>query len=597
MADQNQLELLKRGVSEWNMWRHTNPSIEIDLSHSDLSGADLTGANLIGADLTSADLRGARFRKAMITAANFHRAHLRSADLREADFSTGSPDLSPANFTEADLQDANLQGVSFIRRNPIHHGGSSPLYRFFIGVDFSRADLSFANLRGADLRASSFHRANLDGADLSSAELESADFYNASLSSAYLSEALLFRSNFSRSDLLGADLRGANLREASLYAARLSYAKLSDTDLRRANLSYALLYHADLSEADLRRANLSYALLYHVDLSGANLHQANISEAEGFDRSKNLNQADLAGAIMAVPIETLPESMVSKVLGIPTYNSNRRTTKHTTEFHLRIDETPLYLHHVAHVLSALTDLGVLCWLTAQGRYRDVVTYTQTRDLRIAEEAPFVITDVSYGSFDATINFSNLDPKNIAEALHTGLDTFLLAGERLKQARLDTETKAAQLQQEQKQAELDYQAKQQELATAAQKAAQDEQLAQLELDRQKFELERQHLLSQIEYDRQRLEVERQRVALQRELAELERTRMTYAIEAANTMISMVAPDADQAARAMLVQSYLPSLLQFHAVPNLPLQFSVEKSDSDTNVDEQVGPAPSETESDL
>jgi hypothetical protein len=145
---------------------------------------------------------------------------------------------------------------------------------------------------------------------------------------------------------------------------------------------------------------------------------------------------------------------------------------------------------------------------------------------------------------------------------------------------------ARFEQEQKQVELDYQKKQQELATAIQKAAYDEQLAHLELEKQKFELERQHLLLQIDLDRQKLELERQQVALQREQAELENTRMTYAIEAANKMVTMLAPSANQATRTMLIQSLLPNILQLHAIPNvtitlpLPSQGS-EKLDTDTS----------------
>jgi hypothetical protein len=134
-------------------------------------------------------------------------------------------------------------------------------------------------------------------------------------------------------------------------------------------------------------------------------------------------------------------------LGVQIQRSNKGI-KDASELHLRILEEPLLLTHVTFILSALTDLAVKCWLIAQERYAEVITYSQTHDPRIAEEAPLVITDLSYGSFDANISFPNLDPKNLADALRTGLDTFLLAGERLKQQRLATETKAAQLQQEQ-----------------------------------------------------------------------------------------------------------------------------------------------------
>jgi hypothetical protein len=102
---------------------------------------------------------------------------------------------------------------------------------------------------------------------------------------------------------------------------------------------------------------------------------------------------------------------------------------------------------------------------------------------------------------------------------------------------------------------------------------------LELERQKFELERQHLLLQIDLDRQKLELERQQVVLQREQVELENTRMIYAIEAASKMITMLAPAADQATRAMLVQDTLPNILQFHALPNVTITLQSSSPDAE------------------
>jgi hypothetical protein len=59
MADQEQLELLKQGVTDWNDWRTQHPEINPDLSGAVLSGADLDEANLRRADLSEADLSGA----------------------------------------------------------------------------------------------------------------------------------------------------------------------------------------------------------------------------------------------------------------------------------------------------------------------------------------------------------------------------------------------------------------------------------------------------------------------------------------------------------------------------------------------------------
>ena len=54
MANPKHLEMLKRGVDVWNMWRLKNPEPTVDLREADLRGANLRGANLGGADLTQA---------------------------------------------------------------------------------------------------------------------------------------------------------------------------------------------------------------------------------------------------------------------------------------------------------------------------------------------------------------------------------------------------------------------------------------------------------------------------------------------------------------------------------------------------------------
>ena len=52
MADEEQLDLLNKGVSGWNKWREENANVEIDLSRAILTGAILTGAILTEADFT-----------------------------------------------------------------------------------------------------------------------------------------------------------------------------------------------------------------------------------------------------------------------------------------------------------------------------------------------------------------------------------------------------------------------------------------------------------------------------------------------------------------------------------------------------------------
>ena len=106
MANPEHLEILHRGVEEWNHWRQAHPDIM-----PDLRDIDFRRANLSGADLSRADLSGADFSEAELCGANLNRAILWTTNLR-------ATDLTGANFSEADLtgvylRRANLSSADF----------------------------------------------------------------------------------------------------------------------------------------------------------------------------------------------------------------------------------------------------------------------------------------------------------------------------------------------------------------------------------------------------------------------------------------------------------------------------------------------------
>src|SRR5579864_8545580 len=166
MAVVQQLEMLKRGVLEWNQWRQSNPDATINLAGADLAGRDLSEANLHGADLSGANLTEASLHKA-----DFRGARLNNTNLTEAR-------LEQAKFPEADL-------------------GAAVLIRAKLaGADFTHANLSHSDLSGADLHESILVQANLEGANVSMANLRDAD----------LTHSRIVATDFRASDVAGADL-------------------------------------------------------------------------------------------------------------------------------------------------------------------------------------------------------------------------------------------------------------------------------------------------------------------------------------------------------------------------------------------------------
>ena len=186
MANQEHLDLLKKGVEVWNQWWHANlidsyTGIKRDPMRPDpdLSGADLSGAYLWRVDFTNADLSGADLSGAYLEGAK----------------------LVGANLTKAHLIRTNLWGANLN------------------GADLSGAFLEGVILNGAQLSPTRLIGANLRRAELIGANLMNADFSGADLSEADLSETTLIRTNFKGAMLTNCRIYGVSAWDVQMQGA------------------------------------------------------------------------------------------------------------------------------------------------------------------------------------------------------------------------------------------------------------------------------------------------------------------------------------------------------------------------------------------
>jgi hypothetical protein len=200
---------------------------------------------------------------------------------------------------------------------------------------------------------------------------------------------------------------------------------------------------------------------------------------------------------------------------------------------IRITEDPLTAHNLTTIISALTELSTKYWLIAKGRFADLIEYTQTRNVRFAEEAHTVIARIRYNSpfnMDWRVEMS---APSVAEAIVTTIDGIAQIRLRLEKAQLETQAKA------------------QEIEQASQKADQEQQMAL------------------IEQQKQELEVERQRLELLEKRLEVQKKGIEYALEIASKVVDILHADADLATRAMEIQVLLPNLIQLQSGVGLEL----------------------------
>jgi len=151
MANEELVEVVRRGRKAVAAWRRKNPEVVFDLVDADLAEVDLAGVNLRRSQMV-----GAKLGRSRLTGANFSGVDLTRADLSGAE-------VSRANFSGARLFRAMLKGIR----------GES--------TDFSKAVLQGGDLSDSVLSDASFHDADLQETDLAGAELLGVNFSHADL--------------------------------------------------------------------------------------------------------------------------------------------------------------------------------------------------------------------------------------------------------------------------------------------------------------------------------------------------------------------------------------------------------------------------------
>jgi uncharacterized protein YjbI with pentapeptide repeats len=184
MANKDYLNILQKGIQEWNKWRKELIGDTIVYGKFfnkfiDLSGADLYKTNLNGANLSWVDLSGANLRWAKLSNAELNNTILDKADLEYA------------RLNYSTLADASLVNTNFYRSN-------------FFRTDIRDSNFSNANLKGATIANATLRSSNLSGANLFQTELFRTDLTGVNLDGADLSFATIAYTNFGNIDLSSA---------------------------------------------------------------------------------------------------------------------------------------------------------------------------------------------------------------------------------------------------------------------------------------------------------------------------------------------------------------------------------------------------------
>lgn len=306
MANSEHLALIGKGVTTWNQWYKTNPTVTPDLSLANLSqlnlqGIDLRRANLTQVNFSNTDLREAKLGKANLNKASLLKTNLSNANLEKAN-------LDYVIFSQAIINSQTVINRKYIQIYEIVNNLASD--RNFSGCDLSNSNLFRVNLTDADLSNTNLTNANLTGATLRGTYLYKADLNNANLMNADLTNAYFSHANLAKAYLGGALCCGTYFKDADLSFANFKTTKFSNKtmidfkwysiweivncDAVKRNLSGADLSNANLQGVNFKEANLTAAKLQNTILCGANLTNSDLTGANIC--GANFTLANLQGA-------------------------------------------------------------------------------------------------------------------------------------------------------------------------------------------------------------------------------------------------------------------------------------------------------------
>lgn len=247
MANPEHLEMIEKGVAEWNEWRR----LERDVTPN-LVAANLCERNLIGIDLSGALLDGADFRKS-----DMRESILESISARSADFSQA--DLAGADLSHSRLQETSFNGTVLAR---IRANNADFSNAYISDCDMSNSNCDYIALSHAKVSRVSFSGSSLEHGILVESSFLECRFGDSRLSSINLTGAQFRSCNLDRSILSGATLNRTSIIKCSLCKARLDGAYIEDTSFSEVNTTDIDLSCAVLIRPSLVSFNLSTAILF-----------------------------------------------------------------------------------------------------------------------------------------------------------------------------------------------------------------------------------------------------------------------------------------------------------------------------------------------
>lgn len=245
------LEIINQGYQEWNKFRQSDLTYQVDLS---------------GINLSCKDLRNYDFSYCILTKTNIQKSHLGNANFKktiaiEANFRNSY--FNKSLFQNSDLRDSIFKGTI------IKHSNFSDC--LFNRADFSGSKITKTFFNKANIRESTFCSTKLNDVTLVKAHFERSLFRDSKILN---SELVLVKLNDSQ--ILFTEITNCNLKNSMLYNSIFDTCTIQKTDLTRTLFTSGKLINSDVTETqirsvDFRNTQLTSNTFNRCDLSNSKI--------------------------------------------------------------------------------------------------------------------------------------------------------------------------------------------------------------------------------------------------------------------------------------------------------------------------------------
>lgn len=230
MEQKDILKILKKGFEEWNNYKKTISTEQVDLSTLNLS---------------CTDFRNYDFSNCILTKTNFQKSH-----------------LGNSNFNGVKANHANFR------------------YAYFNNTQFENSDLRDSNFKATIIKNSNFKSSLCNRADFSGSKIQKTNLISANIRESLFCSTLLDNVNLNKAHFERSLFREAKIINSELPLVKLNDSQILFTEIHNCNFKMSMLYNSIFDNCEFENCDFSNTLFTSGKLNNSCIRDTNLTRID-----------------------------------------------------------------------------------------------------------------------------------------------------------------------------------------------------------------------------------------------------------------------------------------------------------------------------